>query len=244
MVQYFLGFVFAATTLLVSCSNQQTQTKAITVSDTTLLSAEEFSQKIKKEPNALILDVRTPEEFSEAHIANATNVNWKDNFASGITEINKNQPVLVYCLSGGRSASASDYLRKNGYTQVYELQGGLLKWQASNFEVVADTVTAAQDSGMTLQQFEALLVTDKYVLIDFYATWCGPCKMMEPALEDIAATMSDKVIVVRIDVDKNEELSKHFEVESLPTVQIYKNKKLVWEDIGYKTKKQLVSQLK
>ncbi len=244
MVQHFLAVVFAATTLLVSCSNQQTQNKETRVSDTTLLSAAEFSGKIKNTSNVQILDVRTPEEFSNAHIPNAINVNWKGDFATGLADVHKNQPVLVYCLSGGRSASAADYLRKNGYTNVYELDGGLLKWKAGKFEVVADTENPTQDSGMTLKQFEALLVTDKYVLVDFYATWCGPCKMMEPALEDIAATMSDKVTIVRIDVDKNEEISKHFEVESLPTVQIYKNQKLVWEDIGYKTKKQLVNQLK
>lgn len=161
MIKHFLGILFATTTLLVSCSNQQTQTKGASLPDTFLLAPESSSEKIQQNPQAL-----------------------------------------------------------------------------------ADTSVAKKDSAMTLQQFESLLVTDKYVLIDFYATWCGPCRMMEPALEDIAKTMGDKVTVVRIDVDKNEELSKHFEVESLPTVQIYKNKKLVWEDIGYKTKKQLVNQLK
>jgi thioredoxin 1 len=67
---------------------------------------------------------------------------------------------------------------------------------------------------------------------------------MELHLKEIAETMADKVTVVRIDVDKNPTLSQHFEIESLPAIHIYKNKKLVFDDIGYKTKKQLINQLK
>lgn len=96
---------------------------------------------------------------------------------------------------------------------------------------------------MSLQEYEALLKTDKYVLVDFYATWCGYCKMMDPSLEEIAQTMGDKVEVIRIDAEQNEELAKHFKIESFPTLKIYKNQKLTWQNIGYQTKKQLLKQL-
>jgi len=137
-------------------------------------------------------------------------------------------------------------LQANGFKEVYELEGGIMKWKASNLPVVIDAAPTEDASieDMSLEEFKKLLQTDKYVLVDFYAAWCGPCKQMEPDLKDIAETMKDKVIVIRIDVDKNPTISKHFEIESLPTIQIYKNQKLIWEDMGYKTKKQLMHQLK
>ena len=227
-----------------ACSNQQ-QAQAVTqTTDSVQLSAEAFNAKLAHTKDAILLDVRTPAEFSEAHISNAKNVDWNDaNFKTAATQLDKTKPVFVYCLSGGRSSSSVEFLLANGFEEVYELEGGIMKWKAAKLPLVVDpSPTATAD--MTLEEFQKLLQTDKYVLVDFYATWCGPCKQMEPDLKDIAETMKDKVVVVRIDVDKHPTISKHFEIESLPTIQIYKNQKLVWEDIGYKTKKQLVNQLK
>jgi thioredoxin 1 len=250
MKKFLFIFITACATCFVSCSNQQQTQQGNNVSaDSLKLAATDFNSKIIQTPNAIILDVRTPDEFAKGHIANAKNIDWNnsDAFNIAIKSLDTTKPLLIYCMSGGRSASASSALRAKGFS-VYELDGGIMKWKAADLPVVTDANSAAPadipTSGMTLAQFQKLLETDKYVLVDFYATWCGPCKQMEPALKEISETMSDKVVVVRIDVDQNEEISKHFEIESLPTVQIYKNKKLTWEDIGYKTKKQLVNQLK
>lgn len=223
--------------MLLSCSNNQTEKTAYAK-----LSARDFENKIAQTADAQIIDVRTPKEFSEGHLANAINIDWNNNaaFQSQIELLDKTKPTLVYCKRGGRSTSASEYMHTAGFKEIYELDGGIVKWQSENLGVVSDSTVENSASGMTVQQFEALLLTDKYVLIDFYATWCGPCKQMEPDLEEIAKTMADKVVVIRIDVDQNEIISKHFEIESLPTIQIYKNQKLVWDNIGYQTKKQLL----
>ncbi|WP_299253465.1 thioredoxin domain-containing protein [uncultured Cytophaga sp.] len=245
MKQIFIGMmvVFFATSLS-ACSNQQS---AAATNDTLKLNALQFSNMVKATANPTLLDVRSEEEFNKEHIKNAKNVNWNgSDFKTQVAPLNKKEPVFVYCLSGGRSASAANYLRSEGFEKVYELDGGMLKWNAATLPVEkGNTPSVAQsEQEMSLVEFQKLLETDKYVLVDFYAIWCGPCKQMEPDLKDIAETMSDKVTVVRIDVDKNPTLSQHFEIESLPAIHIYKNKKLVYDDIGYKTKKQLVNQLK
>jgi thioredoxin 1 len=247
MKKHFLRITVVFVIALSACSNQQ-QAQAVTqTADSVKLSAVAFNDKLNNTKNAILLDVRTPDEFSEAHIQNARNANWNSaDFKTVTAQLDKSKPVFVYCLRGGRSSSSVEFLQANGFKEVYELDGGIIKWKNANLPLVsASTPTehAATDD-MTLEEFQKLLQTDKYVLVDFYATWCGPCREMEPALKDIAETMKDKVIVVRIDVDKNPTISKHFEIESLPTVQIYKDQKLVWEDIGYKTKKQLLNQLK
>ena len=247
MKKNFFKIIFVVAILLSACSNQH-QAQAVTeVVDSIKLSPIEFNNKLTNSEGAILLDVRTSKEYLDAHIKNAKNIDWNTtDFKTEVGQLDKSKPVFVYCLSGGRSASSVEYLQKVGFEKVYELDGGIMKWNASNLPLVReDAPTGVVSSAdMTLEEFQKLLQTDKYVLVDFYATWCGPCKQMEPDLEEIAETMKDKVILVRIDVDKNPTISKHFEIESLPTIQIYKNQKLVWEDIGYKTKKQLTNQLK
>jgi thiol-disulfide isomerase/thioredoxin len=61
-------------------------------------------------------------------------------------------------------------------------------------------------SGLTKAKYDALLKTDKIVLVDFYADWCGPCKKMKPSIEEIAEEMKDKVVVMRIDADQNPDI--------------------------------------
>lgn len=239
-IKIIIVFIIA----LSACSNQHQAQATTQTADSLKLSAVAFNDKLENAKDPILLDVRTPDEFSEAHIKNAKNVDWNgSDFKIAAAQLDKSKPVFVYCLSGGRSASSAEFLRANGFNEVYELEGGIMKWKAADLPLVVDPSPTAK-ADMTLEEFQKLLQTDKYVLVDFYATWCGPCKQMEPDLKDIAETMKDKVVLVRIDVDKHPTITQHFEVESLPTIQIYKDQKLVWEDIGYKTKKQLTNQLK
>jgi len=243
MKKHILRVIAVVAISLSACSNQQ----ATQEMNSDKLIATAFNDKLNNVTDATLLDVRTPNEFLQGHIKNARNIDWNSaDFKIQVAQLDKSKPVFVYCLSGGRSASSVEFLQANGFKEVYELEGGIMKWKASNLPVVIDAAPTEDASieDMSLEEFKKLLQTDKYVLVDFYAAWCGPCKQMEPDLKDIAETMKDKVIVIRIDVDKNPTISKHFEIESLPTIQIYKNQKLIWEDMGYKTKKQLMHQLK
>lgn len=189
------------------------------------LPADAFAEKVKHTPGALVLDVRTPEEFSKGHLKDARNINWRDtNFADQVAKIDKSKPVFVYCLVGGRSASAALKMREMGFKEVYELEGGIIKWRAAN---LPETMEAGSKIiGLTKQQFNQLINSDKLVLVDFYADWCEPCKRMEPYLNEIASEMKDKVQVLRINADDNVMLCKELKVAALPVLQLYKNSKL------------------
>jgi thioredoxin len=220
-----------------SCSNGQTQTTK------TNLSATEFADKIKELPTAPILDVRTPNEFSKGHLANALNYDWNGKeFEKQIAPLDKSKPVFVYCLSGGRSSAAANKMRSAGFKEVYELSGGIMKWRGENLPETTNNTVASK--GMTKQQFAELLNSDKLVLIDFYADWCAPCKKMKPYLEEISKDMADKVVVIRINADDNQTLCKELKIDALPVLQLYKNKTLTWENTGFIEKVEVVKQLK
>jgi len=208
----------------------------------TVLDPTSFDATIKSTANAVVIDVRTPEEYSKGHLQNAKNIDWNGaNFDKQTESIDKTKPVFVYCLSGGRSSAAAAKMRSNGFTTVYELEGGIMKWRAANLPETMNNTAAA--TGMTKSEFDALLQSDKIVLVDFYAEWCEPCKKMKPYLEAIAKEMPDKVTLIRIDVDENQALAKAMKIEALPVIQIYKNKAMTWSHLGYLTKDDIEKEL-
>ena len=231
-----LLLIALAAILFNSCSSGQTN------GIKTNLSATEFADKIKELPNATLIDVRTPDEFSKGHLANANNYDWNGTeFDNQIAPLDKSEPVFVYCLSGGRSSSAANKMRSDGFTQVYEMDGGIMKWRGENLPETTDN--AVVSNGMSKQQFDALLISDKLVLIDFYADWCAPCKKMKPYLEEISKEMVDKVVVIRINADDNHALCKELKIDALPVLQLYKNKTLSWTNAGFIEKAEVVKQL-
>ncbi|UOY94243.1 thioredoxin [Ectobacillus sp. JY-23] len=78
------------------------------------------------------------------------------------------------------------------------------------------------------------------VLVDFWAPWCGPCKMIAPVLEELAADMGEKVKIVKVDVDENQETAGKFEVMSIPSLFVMKDGKVVDKTLGFKPKEALV----
>lgn len=83
-----------------------------------------------------------------------------------------------------------------------------------------------------MKQFEELIKGEKPVLVDFYATWCGPCRVMLPILEDLKKRIGDNANVLKVDVDKEEELTLKYNVQSVPTLMIFKRGELLWRESG------------
>lgn len=84
------------------------------------------------------------------------------------------------------------------------------------------------------KEFKKLLEKEGLVLVDFYATWCGPCKMMTPVLEELAEELKDDVTIAKIDVDEESDLASEYRISSIPTLVLLKNGKPVDSAIGYR----------
>ena len=91
--------------------------------------------------------------------------------------------------------------------------------------------------------FQEIIQSEKPVLIDFFAEWCGPCKMLAPVLKDVKNTLGERVQIVKIDVDKNQTLAGQYQIRSVPTLMIAKKGKILWKESGMLTKGQLVQLL-
>ncbi|MDN5421921.1 MAG: thioredoxin family protein, partial [Chryseobacterium sp.] len=91
--------------------------------------------------------------------------------------------------------------------------------------------------------YKEMLKSNTPVLVDFYAEWCAPCKKMEPYLKKMAAEMPDKVKILRIDADANTELCKELNVSALPVLKLYKNDKLVWDNLGFATEQEVKNKI-
>ena len=90
-------------------------------------------------------------------------------------------------------------------------------------------------------EFEAVTKQNKLVLVDFFATWCGPCKMLGPVLEELAGDFGDQIEIVKIDVDQDGDLAMRFGIMPVPTMQLYKNGQLVETLQGFQPKPQLAN---
>ena len=92
--------------------------------------------------------------------------------------------------------------------------------------------------------FDSVIQETRPVVVDFHALWCSPCKMQSPILKEVAAELGDKVRVIKIDVDQNNEIAGRYNVQSVPTLIIFKNGKQIWRQSGVATKAQLYDVLK
>ena len=218
--------------IIISCTGQPKNT----------LTVNEFEKEITTKENIQLLDVRTPEEFFSGHIKNALQADWNDEqeFDRRLAFIDKTKPVYVYCLAGGRSAAAANKMRKLGYSNVYELKGGTNAWRAANKPLEGNST----EKQMTIDQLNTSISTSKIVLVDFGASWCPPCKQMEPVLKSLTENNKEKFSLVKVDGGRDQDILQAYKVTALPVFIVFKEGKQVWRKDGIATEKEIAEQLK
>ena len=230
-----LTMILLLSLALASCQNTPSKGGKVSV--------DEFEKLISSAKNVQLIDVRTPEEFEGGHLTNANNININSSdFEQKISTLDKSKPVYVYCLSGGRSSSAAGFMRKSGFAVVYEMPG-IMAWRNAG-KPLETGLAATAKKGMTTDEFNQLVTDKKYVLVDYNAVWCQPCKKLIPILEKIASDKKDKLILKKVDADENADLLKQKAIDAIPYLELYKDGKLVWKHQGFIDEQTLLSEIK
>ena len=217
-----------------SCLSNQAQSQSVTVA--------EFEKQLIATKGEQLIDVRTPQEFDRYRIPSAKNINvGSRDFRKEIEKLDKSKPVLIYCLSGNRSKTALAILREAGFKTIYELDRGINDWSRAGKSIDQDLSGKGE---MSSKEYEAIVSSEGYVLVDYYATWCAPCQKMLPIVEDLAKTHPGKFQLLTVDFDKNRLLAKEQKVASVPYLAVYKDGKKIWDRNGPASKEELMEILK
>ncbi len=225
---YFL-FLFSS---FLSCKGQTGQL--------TKTGPEDFEKGIAG-TNVQVLDVRTFKEYNTGHIKNALQADWTNSsqFSDRTQYLNKDKPVYIYCLVGGRSTAAADWMRKSGFKNVVELIGGINAWKQAEKPLEGST----NEPQMTMEQYVAEISADKMVLVDFGATWCPPCVKMAPVIDELQNNKDLKFRLIKIDAGTHINLMKEMNIEPIPLFIIYKKGKEIWRKEGIVSREEFLAQL-
>jgi thioredoxin 1 len=91
-----------------------------------------------------------------------------------------------------------------------------------------------------MNNFNAIINSEKPVLVDFFATWCGPCQMLLPVLNQVKESLKDRITIIKIDVDKNQEMAQKYQVRGVPTLILFQEGKQLWRQSGVLTKEEII----
>jgi rhodanese-related sulfurtransferase len=212
------------TTTIISCAQNNTSN----TSNELTISTKAFSAGVTQ-PGAQILDVRTASEYQSGHIANALQANWLDpqEFKKRTQHLDKSKMIYIYCQSGGRSASAQAALIDAGF-KVVNLEGGMSNWRMQQMPVegVGNVVQ------MRVVDFEKVLQTNQYVLVDIGAVWCPPCRKMQPIMDALKQSPPKPFYFLAVDGGQDMDVMKSVKADDLPTFILYKNGVEVWRKVG------------
>lgn len=213
---------------------------SVGVIDAQELSPQEFDKIVAGSDTVQLLDVRTFDEYQTGYIYNALQADWtnKEQFTERVAALDKSKPVYIYCLSGGRSASAQAWMLQNGFTSVTNLKGGINAWNKAKLPLTVTTKAALPfDLESELKNYSK----NEKVLVDVSAYYCPPCKKMQPIIEELK---TEKYPVVVIDGGVQKQICEAYSVEAFPTFIVFQNGKEIARKQGIVTKEALLELLK
>lgn len=190
----------------------------------------------------IILDVRTAHETSKGYIPDATFIDYYDDkFDEKINLIDRKKSIYVYCKIGGRSKKVAENLHGMGFSEVYNLEGGFIKWKNSNLPYHSDTINFKdlKANHHTPKYFDSVLLNHENVLVYISTKWCNPCRKMEPVIDRFAEEYIRTVKVLKLDLDRHSFLTGRYNIKSIPTYVLYKNNIEVWRKSGIIAYKEL-----
>ena len=231
---FLIRFVFPLLLTATICAcNSEAQEKIS-------LSPKDFETGITN-PGIQVLDVRTMAEYQSGHLKNSFLADWTNpsEFSERVTHLDKAKPVYTYCLSGVRSRQAADWLQKNGFTTVFNLDGGMVAWKKAGMPVEGQP----EAKQISMEQYLAGIPADKTVLVDIGAVWCPPCKKMEPILDSMATSKDLHFTLVKINGGDQTQLVKQLKIDGFPTLIVYKKGKEIWRHQGIIDAKGLAGKL-
>ena len=240
MKKIILSVTLVLSFLVAACQQSANNSKSINEK----VSIEQFEKLLVEKSNALILDVRTPEEFAAGHVKGAVNLNIYDTaFKEALSKLDRAKPILVYCKSGGRSSDAASQMKEMGFGEVYNFGGGMLAWSNAEKPIVRDN-TVPKVKGISEEAYLKLVAQKPLVLVDFHAVWCGPCKKLSPILASIVEKQGGRLTLIKLDSDENPDLMKAKQIQGIPYLELYKDGKLIWKNMGLTDEATILSQLK
>ncbi|REE80713.1 rhodanese-related sulfurtransferase [Lutibacter oceani] len=129
-----LSLLIFISILNINCNNKQSSKSDAQLGKIIQISTAEFKEK---SINQTIIDIRTPQEYKQGYIEGAVNINYFDSsFLDQVSKFDKSKPIFIYCRSGNRTSSASKKLLKLGFTEVYDLQGGIISWARDKNKII------------------------------------------------------------------------------------------------------------
>lgn len=190
----------------------------------------EFVKKLNTSAHPQILDARSPEEFTLNHLKGAININLKDSsYQKVLNTLHSSHPTFVYSINNGRSSALARQLRSKGFTEVYELPGGLANWVGSG-----NPLETVSKEGVTISKeaFIQLTKSDEIVLVDFGSKYCGGCRRLATVVDSLEAQKVSNLKIVRIEMYDNPELVKDLKIAVMPTLVLYRQGFEVWKNTG------------
>ena len=203
-------------------------------------------QKLAAEKAGIVLDVRTPGEVARGHLPDATVIDSNDaRFAQKLELMPKDKAIFVYCASGHRSAAAADLLIEKGFSEVYNLDGGMGAWARAGLPIdrSAAPATATGVNALTPDALDAVLHAEKRVLVDYHTPWCTPCRKMAPVMDALAQTWTGKAKLLQVDVEQSEVLALREKIQGVPVFVLYVDGKERWRKSGEMAKDVLEAEL-